>query len=101
MEKFIKNFIKNFELQIDEKPNGMVIRLNDEKGCILRICGIPKKLVYQGDEIREFIDIVYNPTTYERAELALGVEKVFKENQELSKGRGKKVKLKKEKDGTI
>lgn len=52
--------IKLFELQIDEKPNGMVIRLNDDQGkCVLRICGIPKKLVYKGAEIREFIDITY------------------------------------------
>jgi hypothetical protein len=53
---------KQFELQIDEKPNGCVIRLNDEKGCILRICGVPKKLVYKNGvrgELREYIDISY------------------------------------------
>lgn len=50
---------KQFELQIDEKPNGCVIRLNDEKGCILRICGIPKELVYENGEVREYIDISY------------------------------------------
>jgi hypothetical protein len=55
----MEKFIKNFELQIDEKPTGMVIRLNDEKGCVLRICGIPKKLVYQGGELKEFVDISY------------------------------------------
>ena len=51
---------KEFELQIDDKPNGVVIRLNDESRCILRICGIPKELVYdeQGNQ-REFIDITY------------------------------------------
>jgi len=52
--------IDTFELQIDEKPNGIVIRLNDSQGkCVLRICKIPKKLVYLGAEIREFIDITY------------------------------------------
>ena len=56
----MEKFIKNFELQIDEKPNGMVIRLNDEKGCVLRICGIPKKLVCEDGEVREFIDISYS-----------------------------------------
>jgi hypothetical protein len=34
------------------------IHLNDENGCILRICNIPKKIVYKPDgELREFIDI--------------------------------------------
>jgi hypothetical protein len=56
----METFKKKFELQIDEKPNGCVIRLNDDKGCILRICGVPKKLVYKGAEIREFIDISFN-----------------------------------------
>jgi len=54
--------IKTFELQIDEKPNGCVIRLNDETGCILRICGVPKKLVYKNGitgMVREYIDISY------------------------------------------
>jgi hypothetical protein len=53
---------KIFELQIDEKPNGCVIRLNDEKGCVLRICSIPKKLIYNHgvpEDIREYIDISY------------------------------------------
>ena len=51
---------KIFELQIDEKPNGMVVRLNDEKGCILRICGIPKELLCKPNgEIKENIDITY------------------------------------------
>lgn len=51
---------KIFELQIDEKPNGMVIRLNDEKGCIVRICGIPKELLCEpNSEIKENIDITY------------------------------------------
>lgn len=52
--------IKKFELQFDLKPNGAVIRLNDEKGCILRICGIPKNMVFQlNGEVREYIDITY------------------------------------------
>ena len=55
----MENIFKEFELQIDEKPNGIVIRLNDEKGCVLRICGLPKKLVYNGAELKEFIDITY------------------------------------------
>ena len=48
---------KNFELQIDEKPNGVVIRLNDGFKCVLRICGIPKNIVFDGKKIKEFIDI--------------------------------------------
>jgi len=51
---------KTYELQIDEKPNGMVIRLNDESRCVLRICGIPKDNVLDEDgNIKEFIDITY------------------------------------------
>jgi len=49
-----------FELQIDEKPNGVVIRLNDKNKCVLRICGIPKENVIDPyGNIREFIDITY------------------------------------------
>jgi len=49
-----------YEFQVDEKPSGVVIRLNDDKGrCILRICRVPKEIVYEGTEIREFIDITY------------------------------------------
>jgi len=51
----MKSVIGEFELQIDEKPSGGVIRLNDDKGCILRICQIPKDL---GDGV-DFIDVVY------------------------------------------
>jgi len=59
----METIIKTFELQIDEKPNGCVIRLNDEKCCILRICGIPKELVYdEQGEIRSFVDITYPKT---------------------------------------
>lgn len=50
--------VKEFELQIDEKPNGAVIRLNDETGCVLRICGIPKELVFElNGEVKKYIDI--------------------------------------------
>lgn len=51
----MKSIKKIFELQIDEKPNGHVIRLNDEKGCVLRICQIPKELIKSG----ELIDVAY------------------------------------------
>jgi hypothetical protein len=51
---------KTFELQIDLLPSGGVIRLNDEKGCVLRICKIPQDLILNADgEIKEFIDITY------------------------------------------
>jgi len=50
-----KTVIKKFELQFDEKPNGYVIRLNDEKGCVLRICQIPKELMESGG----FVDVAY------------------------------------------
>jgi hypothetical protein len=56
----MERIIKQFELQVDLKPNGCVIRLNDERGCILRICGIPKELVYdEQGHIRQSIDIAY------------------------------------------
>jgi hypothetical protein len=55
-------FIKVLEVQIDEKPNGCVIRINDAESCIIRICGIPKELVYENGEIRETIDIAYPDT---------------------------------------
>jgi hypothetical protein len=56
----MEKMIKKFELQFDLKPNGAVIRLNDERGCILRICGIPKNMVFQSSgEPREYIDIAY------------------------------------------
>ncbi len=55
----MKTIVKKFELQIDEKPNGkIVIRLNDG-GCVLRICNVPKELVYIEGELRDFIDITY------------------------------------------
>ena len=56
----MNSITSTFELQLDEKPQGFVIRLNDEKSCILRICGIPRELVYdEKGEMREFIDITY------------------------------------------
>ena len=53
-------FEKQFELQSDKKPNGAVRWLNDERGCVLRICSIPRELVFdeQGN-VREAIDISY------------------------------------------
>lgn len=50
-----------FEMQIDEKPTGMVIRLNSDNGCFLRISGLPREMVYEKvddvDKIKDFIDI--------------------------------------------
>ena len=51
----MKSITKEFELQLDEKPNGFVIRLNDKEKCVLRICQIPKTLNVQVD----FIDATY------------------------------------------
>jgi len=52
---------KEFEFQVDLKPHGgAVLRLNDENGCVLRICSIPKELVFKPDgTVREHIDITY------------------------------------------
>jgi len=54
-----------FELQIDEKPNGGVIRLNNSKGqCVLRICGIRNQHLKLIDiENLPFIDITCSSTT--------------------------------------
>jgi len=54
----MKSIVKKFELQIDEKPNGYVIRLNDQNKCVLRICQIPKELMESG----EFVDVIYPKT---------------------------------------
>lgn len=51
----MKTITENLELQIDEKPNGYVIRLNNDKGGFLRICQIPKELIESGG----FIDLIY------------------------------------------
>ena len=50
---------ENFELQIDEKFNKVIIRLNDKEKCVLRICNIPREMVFLGGTKREFIDIRY------------------------------------------
>jgi len=48
------------ELQFDEKPWGAVIRVNTATGCKLRMCRIPKELVFdENQEVREFVDITY------------------------------------------
>ena len=41
--------IELLEIQVDEKPYGVVIRINNEKRCILRICNIPKYMVFAAD----------------------------------------------------
>jgi len=53
--------VKTYEVQVDLKPNGAVLRVNDgKKGCILRICGIPKELVFEADgKVKQHIDIAY------------------------------------------
>ena len=56
----INNDMDILEIQFDEKPNGAVIRVNNVRGCILRICGIPKELVFdENGKVREFVDIAY------------------------------------------
>src|SRR5208283_5194528 len=53
-------YYKKVELQIDEKPQGIDIRLNTAEKCVLRICGLPKNLIYNVDgSCKEFIDICY------------------------------------------
>jgi len=52
--------IKKYEVQVDDKPSGVVLRVNDANRCVLRICRIPRKLVFdENDNLREFIDITY------------------------------------------
>ena len=48
---------KELEFQLDKKPSGYVIRINDEHGCMLRICKIPHHLVESEKGIKHFIDI--------------------------------------------
>lgn len=51
---------EQWELQFDEKRNGAVIRVNGDNGCKLRICRIPKELIFdENGEVREFIDIMF------------------------------------------
>jgi hypothetical protein len=50
--------VEPFEIQYDNKPWGAVIRVNTAKGCVLRICGIPKELVFNADgSSKDFVDI--------------------------------------------
>jgi hypothetical protein len=52
--------MRKLEIQYDLKPNGAVIRINNYKGCIFRICRIPKELVFdENGNVREFIDLAY------------------------------------------
>lgn len=56
----MQTFLETFEVQVDSKPNGAVIRINDVRGCRIRICGVPKELVFdEQGEVRTFIDITY------------------------------------------
>lgn len=59
LEKPVKK-TKPFEIQYDTKPQGAVIRINTADGCVLRICRIPKELVFdEYGEVRQFVDITY------------------------------------------
>lgn len=61
----MQSLIATFELQIDEKPSGGVIRLNDSNGkCILRICRLPKRLKFVEMDDVPFIDITCSNTTF-------------------------------------
>lgn len=52
--------IKTYEIQFDTKPSGAVVKINDENGCVLRICGIPKKMVFEpSGEVKPYIDITH------------------------------------------
>ena len=60
----MQTFQQRFELQVDEKPNGAVIRINDVFGCKVRICSVPRELVYdEQGEVKSFIDITYPKQT--------------------------------------
>ena len=60
----MQTFLEIFEVQVDSKPNGAVIRINDVRGCRIRICGVPKELVFdEQGEVRTFIDITYPKQT--------------------------------------
>ena len=59
----MKSLFNEFEIQFDEKPTGVVLRINNEKGCLLRICKIPKDLIFDSNnEIKEQIDFEYPQT---------------------------------------
>ena len=57
----METITKTFELQFDKKRGGAVIRLNDENGCVLRICNVPLDFVFNvhDNKPRDFIDITY------------------------------------------
>ena len=57
----MKTVTKTFELQLDEKPTGYVLRLNDQDKCVLRICQIPKDCIVSDG----LLDIMYPKTTKE------------------------------------
>jgi hypothetical protein len=60
----MQTFEHYFEMQVDEMPNGAVIRVNDARGCRIRICGVPRELVFnEQGEVRTFIDITYPKQT--------------------------------------
>jgi hypothetical protein len=55
-----KRIIEPFEIQYDIKPQGAVIRVNDANRCLLRICRIPKELVFdKNGNVKDFVDITY------------------------------------------
>jgi len=48
------------EIQFDDKPQGVTIRVNTQVGCIFRICQVPRELVINPDgSTKEFVDIAY------------------------------------------
>ena len=56
------NTYEMYELQFDDKLNGVTIRLNDSARCVLRICGVPREMVYDAEgNVREWVDIAYPP----------------------------------------
>jgi hypothetical protein len=77
----MQTFIESFELQVDEKPNGAVIRINDVRGCRIRICGIPKELVFdEKGKVRSFIDITYPKKQISGYERAVKVVELMRKN---------------------
>src|ERR1035437_7117603 len=55
----MQTFEHYFEMQVDEMPNGAVIRINDARGC-----RVPRELVFnEQGEVRTFIDITYPKQT--------------------------------------
>ena len=55
----METITKTFELQVDKLPLGYTVRLNDENGCVLRICQIPAEVIEKG----ELIDVIYPKKT--------------------------------------